>query len=194
MSSDVISLLQRLIQNECVNTGSIDSGHEHRSVATLQEFFGEKGEVFEPAPGCQSVVYKVPGTDPDAPSLALVPHLDVVPVEPAGWVHDPFGGAMVDGFIYGRGAVDMLNITAAFAIGARPYVRGELAPRGTSSLPLWPMRRPEASTAHTNWSRTGGISWGPNTSSLRLPIHRYCLVPKNRYLSPLRRKAVISRG
>jgi acetylornithine deacetylase/succinyl-diaminopimelate desuccinylase-like protein len=130
MSSDVISLLQRLIQNECVNTGSIDSGHEHRSVATLQEFFGEKGEVFEPTPGRQSVVYKVPGTDPDAPSLALVPHLDVVPVEPDGWVHDPFGGEMVDGFIYGRGAVDMLNITAAFAIAARPYVRGDLAPRG----------------------------------------------------------------
>jgi len=48
MSSEVINLLQRLIQNACVNTGSADSGHEHCSVATLQEFFGAKGEVFEP--------------------------------------------------------------------------------------------------------------------------------------------------
>lgn len=130
MSSEVISLLQRLIKNACVNTGSADSGHEHRSVATLQEFFGARGEVFEPAPGRQSVVYRVHGTDSDAPSLALVPHLDVVPVDPDGWTHDPFGAEIIDEFVYGRGAVDMLNITAAFAYAVRPYVRGELAPRG----------------------------------------------------------------
>ncbi len=41
MSPEVINLFQRLIQNARVNTGSPDSGHEHRSVATLQEFFGD---------------------------------------------------------------------------------------------------------------------------------------------------------
>jgi acetylornithine deacetylase/succinyl-diaminopimelate desuccinylase-like protein len=130
MSSEVINLLQRLIQNACVNTGSPDSGHEHRSVATLQEFFGARGEIFEPAPGRQSVVYRVPGTDSEAPSLVLVPHLDVVPVDPDGWVHDPFGAEIVDGFVYGRGAVDMLNIGASFAHAFRPYLHGELHPRG----------------------------------------------------------------
>jgi acetylornithine deacetylase/succinyl-diaminopimelate desuccinylase-like protein len=130
MSSEVIKLLQRLIQNACVNTGSPDSGHEHRSVATLQEFFGAKGEIFEPAPGRQSVVYRVPGTDSETPSLALVAHLDVVPVDPDGWVHDPFGAEIVDGFVYGRGAVDMLNIAASFAHAFRPYLQGELHPRG----------------------------------------------------------------
>ncbi len=122
MSSEVINLLQRLIQNRCVNTGSPDSGHEHRSVATLQEFFGAKGEVFEPAPGRQSIVYRVPGTDSEAPSLALVPHIDVVPVDPDGWTHDPFGAELVDGFVYGRGAVDMLNLAVAFAAAVRRYV------------------------------------------------------------------------
>lgn len=130
MSSEVVELLRTMIRNECVNTGLPESGHEHRSVATLQEFFGVEGHVFEPAPGRQSLVYRVAGTDPEAPSLAMVPHLDVVPAEPEGWTHDPFGADIVEGFVYGRGAVDMLNIAAACAHAVRPYVRGELQPRG----------------------------------------------------------------
>ena len=85
MSSEVINLLQTMIRNECVNDGTKESGHEHRSVATLLEFFGVDGEIFEPAPGRQSLIYRIEGTDPDAPSLGLVPHLDVVPVDPSGW-------------------------------------------------------------------------------------------------------------
>ncbi len=78
--SEVVDLLSALIRNECVNDGTVESGNEWRSVATLQEFFGVEGQVFEPAPGRQSLVYRVAGSDPDAASLALVPHIDVVPV------------------------------------------------------------------------------------------------------------------
>lgn len=130
MKSEVIDLLQQLIRNECVNDGTPESGHEHRSVATLQEFFGVEGQVFEPAPGRQSLVYRVPGDDPDAPSLVLVPHLDVVPVDPLGWSVSPFGAEIIDGMVYGRGAVDMLNVTAAMAFAARPYIRGDVGLRG----------------------------------------------------------------
>lgn len=130
MTTDVVHLLQQLIRNECVNDGTPESGHEHRSVATLQDFFGVAGEVFEPVPGRQSLIYRVAGFDSEAPSLALVPHLDVVPVQEEGWSQDPFGAEIVDGFVYGRGAVDMLNVTAAMAVAARPYIRGELKPRG----------------------------------------------------------------
>lgn len=120
-----VELLQELIRNRCVNDGSIDSGQEVRSVATLRDFFGVDGEVFEPAPGRQSVVYRIPGTDPAAPTLALVPHLDVVPVSPAGWSVDPFAAEVSDGFVWGRGAIDMLNVTAAMAQVFRPYLTGE---------------------------------------------------------------------
>lgn len=72
MSSEVVELLRTMIRDECVNTGLPESGHEHRSVATLHEFFGVEGHVFEPAPGRQSLVYRVAGTDPEAPSLAMV--------------------------------------------------------------------------------------------------------------------------
>jgi acetylornithine deacetylase/succinyl-diaminopimelate desuccinylase-like protein len=119
-----------MIRNACVNTGLPESGQEHRSVTTLQDFIGVEGQIFEPAPGRQSLVYRIAGTDPDAPSLAMVPHLDVVPADPEGWTQDPFAADMIGGFIYGRGAVDMLNIVAACAHAIRPYVRGEIQPRG----------------------------------------------------------------
>lgn len=112
---NAVELLQALIANQCVNDGSVDSGYEARSVDTLEDFFGERGEVFEPAPGRQSVLYRIPGSDPAAAKLMLMGHLDVVPVSPEGWTHDPFGGEIDDGFIWGRGAVDMLNLTAAMA-------------------------------------------------------------------------------
>lgn len=125
MSEPTVELLRRLIQNRCVNDGTIDSGQEQVSVATLVDFLGVPGEIVEPAPGRQSLVYRIPGTDPDAPSLALVPHLDVVPVTPAGWSVDPFSAEISDGFVWGRGAVDMLNVTAAMAVAFRPYLSGE---------------------------------------------------------------------
>jgi acetylornithine deacetylase/succinyl-diaminopimelate desuccinylase-like protein len=128
--STVIELLQQLIRNRCVNDGNADTGHEVRSVATLVDYLGTPGEVFEPIPGRQSLVYRIEGSDPTAPSLALVPHLDVVPVDPAGWSVDPFAAEIVDGVIYGRGAVDMLNVTAAMAVAVRPYLTGERKPRG----------------------------------------------------------------
>ncbi|HEU4895924.1 MAG TPA: M20/M25/M40 family metallo-hydrolase [Acidimicrobiia bacterium] len=130
MSSEAVELLRRLIRNACVNDGTPESGHEHRSVATLQEFFGVEGEVYEPAPGRQSLIYRIEGSDPSAPSLGLTPHIDVVPVEASGWTQDPFGAEIVDGFVYGRGAVDMLNVTASMAVAVRPYVTGEAIPRG----------------------------------------------------------------
>jgi acetylornithine deacetylase/succinyl-diaminopimelate desuccinylase-like protein len=130
MSSEVIDLLRALIRNQCVNDGTPQSGHEHRSVGTLNEYFGVPGEVFEPASGRQSLVHRVAGSDPDAPSLALVPHTDVVPVDPSGWSRDPFAAELVDGIVYGRGAVDMLNVTAAMAAAVKPYVTGEKHPRG----------------------------------------------------------------
>ncbi len=125
-----LSLMRELIRNACVNDGSVASGQEVRSVATLVEFFGVEGTVFEPAPGRQSLVYRVKGSVDGAPSLALVPHLDVVPADPDGWTVDPFGAEIVDGFVYGRGAVDMLNVAAALAFAVRPYLTGEKIPSG----------------------------------------------------------------
>lgn len=128
IGSETVALMQQLIRNRCVNDGTPDSGFEHRSVTTLAEFFGREGNIIEPHPGRQSVIYRVAGTTPGAPVLTLLPHLDVVPVTEDSWTHDPFGAEIVDGFVWGRGAVDMLNLTAAMAVVFRRYLSGELPP------------------------------------------------------------------
>ncbi|HEY7704518.1 MAG TPA: M20/M25/M40 family metallo-hydrolase [Acidimicrobiia bacterium] len=126
--SDLLELLQTLIRNRCVNDGTRSGGNEAVSVATLAEFFGQAGTSVEPSPGRQSVIYRVRGSRADAPRLALVPHLDVVPANPAGWSVDPFGAEVVDGHVWGRGAVDMLDLTAAMALAFRSYLSGDLPP------------------------------------------------------------------
>ncbi len=108
-----VDLLADLIGNACVNTGDPDSGNEIVSVRSIQEYLGSEGTVVEPHPGRASVIFRLPGSDPGAPRLLLIPHLDVVPADPSSWSHDPFAATIADGFVWGRGAVDMLNVTAS---------------------------------------------------------------------------------
>jgi acetylornithine deacetylase/succinyl-diaminopimelate desuccinylase-like protein len=127
-AGEVTELLVTLIRNRCVNDGTPDSGHEHRSAATIEAYLGSEGRRFEPHPGRVSTLFRIPGTDPAAPSLLLLGHTDVVPVTPSGWSVDPFAGVRHDGFVWGRGAVDMLNQTASMAAVFRRYLRGEVPP------------------------------------------------------------------
>jgi acetylornithine deacetylase/succinyl-diaminopimelate desuccinylase-like protein len=128
LKSETVELLQALIQNACVNDGTVASGHEYRSVETLNDYFGVEGTVFEPKPGRQSLLHRIEGSDPSAPSLLLMGHTDVVPVNASGWSRDPFGAEISDGFVWGRGAIDMLNVTAAMAVVFKPYLTGEVSP------------------------------------------------------------------
>jgi acetylornithine deacetylase/succinyl-diaminopimelate desuccinylase-like protein len=73
-------------------------------------------ELHEPLPGRTSLVARIDGRDRDAPALALLGHTDVVPANGEDWRHDPFGGELIDGEVWGRGAVDMLNLTASMAV------------------------------------------------------------------------------
>jgi len=127
-ASEVTDLLVALIRNQCVNDGTPDSGHEHRSVDTIEAYLGKEGRHFEPHPGRQSVLYRIPGNRPGAPSLLLLGHTDVVPVTPSGWSVDPFAGIRSDGLVWGRGAVDMLNQTASMAAVFRRFLHGEVPP------------------------------------------------------------------
>ena len=115
---EVGDLLQHLIRNACVNDGTPESGNESASADVIAQYLGDTGldiERFRARPGRDSVVARIEGTDPHAPTLLLMGHTDVVPVNEDGWQRDPFGGELVDGEIWGRGAVDMLNLTASMA-------------------------------------------------------------------------------
>jgi acetylornithine deacetylase/succinyl-diaminopimelate desuccinylase-like protein len=76
------------------------------------------------------LVAKIHGSDPTAPSLTLLGHTDVVPANPDDWSHDPFGGQLIDGEVWGRGAIDMLNLTATMATGFRHLARSGFRPAG----------------------------------------------------------------
>ena len=134
VTGEVTELLQQLIRNACVNDGSAGSGQEIRSVDVLRNHLDASGldvQSYEPTPGRASLVARIEGTDPDAPTLLLMGHTDVVPANPDGWRHDPFGGEVIDGEVWGRGAIDMLNLTASMAVATRRLAAEGFRPRGT---------------------------------------------------------------
>jgi acetylornithine deacetylase/succinyl-diaminopimelate desuccinylase-like protein len=132
-TNETTDLLQQLIRNACVNDGTVASGEETRSVDLLTQYLSGVGdqETFEPRPGRSSLVARIEGSDPDAPSLLLMGHTDVVPVNPDGWSRDPFAAELDDGFVWGRGAIDMLNLTASQAVAFRRLADSGFRPRGS---------------------------------------------------------------
>src|SRR5438445_9447497 len=131
---ETTDLLQHLIRNECVNDGSPGSGKEVGSVDLLESYLrapGAEMKRYEPVPGRASLVLRIEGSDPKAPSLHFMGHTDVVPVTPSGWRHDPFGGELIDGEVWGRGAVDMLDVTASMAVAVRRLLASGFRPKGT---------------------------------------------------------------
>lgn len=153
LTSETVELLQTLIRNRCVNDGAPESGEEIRNADVLQNMIEGPGvdvERFEPTPGRVSVVGRIAGFDPDAKSLCLMGHTDVVPVNPSGWDRDPFGGELIDGEVWGRGAVDMLNLTSSMAVVFRHLAKeaaaGRFKPKG--DLVYFGVADEEAGSAH----------------------------------------------
>ena len=101
------------------------------SLATYLEGSGLDLERFEAVSGRANLVARIEGTDASAPSLLLMGHTDVVPVNADRWRHDPFGGEVIDGEVWGRGAVDMLNLTASMAVAFKHLATSGFKPKGT---------------------------------------------------------------
>jgi acetylornithine deacetylase/succinyl-diaminopimelate desuccinylase-like protein len=152
---EVVELLRQLIRNACVNEGTAASGHEIRSADVLASVLAGPGlDVVRLAPpGLEhraSLVTRIQGSDPTAPVVAFVAHTDVVPAFADGWTHDPFGGELIGGEVWGRGAVDMLNQTAAMAVAVRRLADAGFRPRGT--LLFLAVADEEVGSAH-------GVDW-----------------------------------
>ncbi|HIL46689.1 MAG TPA: M20/M25/M40 family metallo-hydrolase [Acidimicrobiia bacterium] len=181
LTSQTVDLLQAMIRNACVNDGTAESGQEVRNADLLEAYLGNVGldvERFEPTPGRTSLVARIEGSDPSAPSLCLMGHTDVVPVNPDGWDRDPFGGELVDNEIWGRGAVDMLNLTAGQAVAFRTLANQGFKPRG--DLIFFAVADEESGSAHgARWmadhhyadikadyvlTENGGLHSGPDTA------------------------------
>lgn len=83
-----------------------------RHIAGRLRDAGLEPEIVEPVPGRGSVHVRLRGDGSGGDPFLLLSHLDVVPAPPERWTHDPFAADLVDGYVYGRGAVDMKGMVA----------------------------------------------------------------------------------
>src|SRR5688500_3102826 len=123
---EVVDVCRDLIRFASVNDGTGRGKGEREAaehVAGLLSEVGLEPTVLEPAPNRTSVVARMEGTDPGRPALLIHGHLDVVPAEPKEWTYDPFAAEVADGAIWGRGAVDMLDMDAMTLAVVRDRLR-----------------------------------------------------------------------
>lgn len=119
---DAVRLLAELVRVPTVNPpGSDVPGAE--LLARELERRGFQPELTEIGPGQANVTAKVPGTG-EAPALLFNGHIDVVPPGAIPWKHDPFGGQVEDGKLFGRGAADMKSGLAAMLVAFHAFARG----------------------------------------------------------------------
>ncbi|MBA2425741.1 MAG: M20/M25/M40 family metallo-hydrolase [Actinobacteria bacterium] len=127
--SEATSLLRDLIRIDTSNP----PGRETPAAKLLLDYLEAAGvscELVARDPERANLIARIPGTG-EGPSLAFMGHTDVVPADAADWEHPPFSGHLDgDGFVWGRGAVDMKNQTATRAVAVAELARSGFRPRG----------------------------------------------------------------
>jgi acetylornithine deacetylase/succinyl-diaminopimelate desuccinylase-like protein len=132
---EVVTLASELIRIDTTNTGDPDTVTGERAAAEwvaakLGEVGYETTYVESGAPGRGNVVARLAGADPTRGALLIHGHLDVVPADAADWSVHPLSGEVKDGYVWGRGAVDMKHMVAMTLALARQYKRdGTVPPR-----------------------------------------------------------------
>ena len=110
---EVVEHCRELIRIDTSNYGD-DSGPGERKaaeyVAGQLADAGLQPQVIESGPGRANVLANWDGADGSAAPLLVHGHLDVVPARPEDWSVDPFSGEVIDDYVWGRGAVDMLSL------------------------------------------------------------------------------------
>lgn len=127
-SEELVETVRELIRIRSINPPAPDAPDGEllaaRSIAAMLVAAGLEPEVIEPEPGRGSVHVRLHGDGSGGDPLLLLSHLDVVPAPPERWSHDPFAADLVDGYIYGRGAVDM-KAMVAMELGVVRLLAGE---------------------------------------------------------------------
>ena len=126
---EVVELCSELIRFDTSNPTGSERAAAEWVVGKLDEV-GVASRLYESEPGRASVVARVEGADRSRPALLLHGHLDVVPADPGEWSVHPFSGEERDGFIWGRGAIDMKDMDAMLLAMVRQWATtGERPPR-----------------------------------------------------------------
>jgi|tagenome__1003787_1003787.scaffolds.fasta_scaffold20932273_3 acetylornithine deacetylase/succinyl-diaminopimelate desuccinylase-like protein len=129
LRDEAVSLLRDLIRVDTSNP----PGRETPAAVVLRDYLQTNGvqcELVARDPERANLIARIPGSG-EGPSLALVGHTDVVPADAQDWQHPPFDGHLDDeGYVWGRGAVDMKNETATRAVTMATLARSGFRPRG----------------------------------------------------------------
>jgi acetylornithine deacetylase/succinyl-diaminopimelate desuccinylase-like protein len=130
---EVVDLVSTLIRFDTSNTGEPDTTKGEADcaqwVATQLEDVGYETTYIEAgAPRRGNLFARLPGADPSRGALLIHGHLDVVPAEVADWSVHPFSGAVEDGYVWGRGAVDMKDMVGMTLAVARHFKRIGIVP------------------------------------------------------------------
>ena len=147
LRQEVTELLRDLIRLDTVNP----PGNETRAATVLQEYLARNGvasELLAKTPERANLVARLPGGD--GPTLLLMAHTDTVLADPAEWARDPWSGDLVDGEVWGRGALDMKGNVAAAAVAFASLAREGVCPPGDVLLAL---------TADEEVGVDHGMSW-----------------------------------
>lgn len=130
---EVVRICSELIQIDTTNTADPETWVGEREAA--EYVAGQLAEVgYEPeviesgAPRRDNVFIRVKGADPTREALLVHGHLDVVPADAGEWSVHPFSGAIQDGYVWGRGAVDMKDMVAMMIAVARRFKRDGIVP------------------------------------------------------------------
>ncbi len=121
LQDETIELLRELIQFDTVNP----PGNERPAIEHLERYLSAAGfdtEILAAEPDRPNLVATLDG-EGDGPVLVLLGHVDTVLADASEWRHDPWSGEVADGFLWGRGALDMKNQVAAEAVAAAALAR-----------------------------------------------------------------------
>ena len=133
LQQESTEVLQRLVRFNTVNP----PGNERETIEYLAGYLGDVGfetEILGADPERPNLVADLRG-EQDGPILCWLGHVDTVLAEPSEWQHDPWSGDVIDGFLWGRGALDMKSQVAAEAVAGAALAREGWRPaRGTLKL------------------------------------------------------------
>jgi acetylornithine deacetylase/succinyl-diaminopimelate desuccinylase-like protein len=131
--TETTEVLQRLLRFNTVNP----PGNERAAIEYLADYLelvGFSTEVLGATPERPNLVARLDGPS-DGPTLCYLGHVDTVLADPSEWEHDPWSGDVADGYLWGRGAIDMKSQVAAEAAAGAALARAGWRPaRGTLLL------------------------------------------------------------
>jgi acetylornithine deacetylase/succinyl-diaminopimelate desuccinylase-like protein len=121
LQAETTAVLQQLVRFNTVNP----PGNERPAIEYLDRYLQEAGfgtEVLAAVDDRPNLIATLPGAE-DGPTLCFLGHVDTVLAHPSEWKHDPWSGDIADGFLWGRGTIDMKSQVAAEAVAAVALAR-----------------------------------------------------------------------